>query len=85
LRFFLLSPSAPEPADFAVFFAALLASEDLAGALEAVDTGAFPAVEAGFGAISKCQTWTNAKGLINGVYKYSRVDLSIFAQVPSVD
>jgi len=51
LRFF-LSPSAPEAAAFEVFFAALLASEDLTGALEAVDAGALPAVEAGFGGIS---------------------------------
>jgi len=50
LRFF-FSPS-PVVADFAVFFAALEASVDLAGALEAVEAGAFPAVEAGLGAIS---------------------------------
>jgi hypothetical protein len=49
LRFF-LSPSAG--AGFEVFFAALEAS-DLAGALEAVEAGAFPAVEAGLGAIAR--------------------------------
>jgi hypothetical protein len=34
-----------------VFFADLAPSDDLAGALEAVEAGALPAVEAGLGAI----------------------------------
>jgi len=47
----LLSPS-PAVETFEVFFAALEASVDFAGALEAVEAGAFPAVDAGLGAIS---------------------------------
>jgi hypothetical protein len=48
LRFF-FSPSAGALLFPAVFFAALVAldASDLAGALEAVEAGAFPAVEAG--------------------------------------
>lgn len=37
---------------FAVFFAAFAPSVDLAGAFEAVEAGALPAVDAGLGAIS---------------------------------
>ena len=48
-RFFL--ESSPEAAGLVLFFAALVGS-DLAGALEAVEAGAFPAVEAGLGAIA---------------------------------
>ena len=55
LRFF-FSPSAPpEGADLdAVFFASFSA---LAGALDAVDAGGFPAVDAGLGAMAKGQSW----------------------------
>lgn len=55
LRFFFLSPSLG--ADFLAVFLAALSAVVLAGALEAVDTGAFPAVEAGLGAIAEVKTW----------------------------
>lgn len=51
MRFF-LSPSAPDAAGLEVFLAALEPSDDLAGALDAVDAGALPAVEAGLGAMA---------------------------------
>ena len=50
-RLFFFSPSAPDAAGLEVFFAALVPSVVFAGALEAVEAGAFPAVDAGLGAI----------------------------------
>ena len=50
-RFFF--ESSPEAAGFEVFFAAFDPSVVLAGALDAVEAGAFPAVDAGLGAIVK--------------------------------
>lgn len=52
-RFFLgSSPAAAVDAVLEVFFAALEPSVVFAGAFEAVDAGALPAVEAGLGAIT---------------------------------
>ncbi len=91
MRFF-FSPSAPVAAGFEVFFAALAPSVGLAGALEAVEAGAFPAVEAGLGAIAiDCQRFGRAVYVVDGaiknvehfdheveIYKYRRVNLSVF-------
>ena len=49
--FFFSTPSAPDEAATFVFLAAFRPSLDLAGALEAVEAGALPAMEAGLGAI----------------------------------
>jgi hypothetical protein len=49
-------PSAPSPDELFVFFAALEPSdEDLAGAFDAVEAGALPAVDAGLGAYERYQ------------------------------
>ena len=59
--FFLFFLSSPEAAGFEVFFAAFAPSAGLAGALEAVEAGAFPAVEAGLGAIASVE-WVGGGG-----------------------